>query len=385
MLALVLKCCLRSNGVQHCTALVKLSPGCQVLVVVTLFGKYESTIEYRESVMSVDKLITILPKAELHLHIEGSLEPKLMWQLAQKHQVQLPYNSVEAIAAAYNFSDLQSFLDLYYQGADVLRDEDDFYQLMRAYLQKCREDNVVHTEIMFDPQTHTERGIGFSVFMAGFSRAIEEAKQESGMSVQLIMSFLRHLSEESAFETLQNAEPYYQKITAIGLDSSEMGNPPEKFQRVFEKARELGFKLVAHAGEEGPPEYIWQAIQLLAVARIDHGVRCIEDSGLMDYLKAQRMPLTVCPLSNVKLCVVNLMSEHNILQLLENGLMVTVNADDPSYFGGYVNDNYRALHKALDLSEKQLIQLVKNSFEASFLPYEEKQRWLQKVDEAAQQ
>ena len=331
--------------------------------------------------MSVNKLIQILPKAELHLHIEGSLEPALMWQLAQKHGIQLPYSSVEAIAAAYQFSDLQSFLDLYYQGANVLRDEDDFYQLMRAYLLKCQADQVVHTEIMFDPQTHTERGIDFSVFMAGFSRAIEEANQATGISVQLIMSFLRHLSEDSAFETLQNAEPYYSQITAIGLDSSEAGNPPEKFQRVFEKARELGFKRVAHAGEEGPADYIWQAIQLLAVARIDHGVRCVEDPSLMDYLKAQRMPLTVCPLSNVKLCVVNHMSQHNILQLLDAGLIVTVNADDPSYFGGYINDNYRALHTSLNMTETQLIQLVKNSFEASFLPYEKKQYWLQKVDE----
>lgn len=330
--------------------------------------------------MSVIDLIQQLPKTELHLHIEGSLEPKMMWELAQKHEITLPYDSVEAIEAAYQFENLQSFLDLYYQGADVLRDQDDFYQLMMAYLHRCHEDNVVHTEIMFDPQTHTERGIGFEVFMAGFTKAIDEAKAKWGMSVYLIMSFLRHLSEESAFDTLAAAEPYYDKITAVGLDSSELGNPPEKFERVFTKAKALGFKRVAHAGEEGPAAYIWQAIKLLDVQRIDHGVRCIEDPELMAYLKQTQLPLTVCPQSNLKLCVIDHMAEHNILELLDAGLCVMVNSDDPSYFGGYVNQNYVALCEHLKMQDSQLSQLVKNSVNASFLPNEEKSRLCSEID-----
>lgn len=335
--------------------------------------------------MSVTELIKKLPKAELHLHIEGSLEPQMMWNLAQKHGVTLPYESVEAIAAAYNFSDLQSFLDLYYQGADVLRDEDDFFQLMWAYLLKCKEDNVVHTEIMFDPQTHTARGIGYPVFMAGFAKAIEKAKTELDISVKLILSFLRHLSEEDALTTLRDAEAYYPMVSAIGLDSSELGNPPEKFVRAFAKAKALGFKLVAHAGEEGPPEYVWGALDLLNVDRVDHGVRSIEDDALMKRLITEKMPLTVCPLSNLKLCVVDDMAQHNILQLLDAGVRVTVNADDPSYFGGYMNDNFVALHNALDMSQAQLVALVKNSFDASFISDSDKTYWKNKVDEIVAQ
>lgn len=324
-------------------------------------------------------LIERLPKAELHLHIEGTLEPELMWSLAKKHAVLLPYKSVEAIKDAYQFDSLQSFLNLYYKGADVLRDEDDFFALMWAYLCKCKNQNIVHTEVMFDPQTHTQRGIAFNVFMQGFDRAIRKAQNELGISVYLIMSFLRHLSEADAIETLQQATPYYTMITAVGLDSSEMGNPPSKFQKVFAQARNVGFKLVAHAGEEGPPEYIWQALQLLKVDRIDHGVRSIEDDDLMTYLHAQQIPLTICPLSNVKLRVIEDMRQHNILVLMERGLLVTVNSDDPSYFGGYMNENYHAIANNLPINEALMKTLIANNFQASFLPHNDKQRWLTEI------
>lgn len=330
--------------------------------------------------MTIQALIAALPKVELHLHIEGTLEPQMMWDLAQKHQIALPYDSVDAIAQAYQFSDLQSFLDLYYQGADVLRDEDDFFALMWAYLLRCKEDNVVHTEIMFDPQTHTHRGVGFDVFMPGFIKAIARAKEELGISVYLIMSYLRHLSEDDALQTLEQAENYYSHITAVGLDSSEVGNPPEKFTRVFERSRALGFKCVAHAGEEGPPEYIWSALDVLKVDRIDHGVRSAEDPTLMSRLIESKMPLTVCPLSNLKLCVVDDMAQHNILSLLDAGVTATVNSDDPSYFGGYMNDNFHALEQALGMNETQLKQLAKNSFAASFLSLSEKQKWIDIID-----
>ena len=330
--------------------------------------------------MTIQALIAALPIVELHLHIEGTLEPQMMWDLAQKHQIALPYDSVDAIAQAYQFSDLQSFLDLYYQGADVLRDEDDFFALMWAYLLRCKEDNVVHTEIMFDPQTHTHRGVGFDVFMPGFIKAIARAKEELGISVYLIMSYLRHLSEDDALQTLEQAENYYSHITAVGLDSSEVGNPPEKFTRVFERSRALGFKCVAHAGEEGPPEYIWSALDVLKVDRIDHGVRSAEDPTLMSRLIESNMPLTVCPLSNLKLCVVDDMAHHNILSLLDAGVTATVNSDDPSYFGGYMNDNFHALEQALGMNETQLKQLAKNSFAASFLSLSEKQKWIDIID-----
>ena len=330
--------------------------------------------------MAIEKLIQGLPKAELHLHIEGSLEPALMWQLANKHQVELPYSSVAEIEAAYQFDDLQSFLDLYYAGADVLRDEDDFFELMWSYLNKCRQENIVHAEIMFDPQTHTQRGIGFEVFMAGFERAITQARQQWGMSTLLIMSFLRHLPEADAFSTLEEASPYYDQIAAIGLDSSELGHPPEKFERVFARVRELGFKIVAHAGEEGPADYIWQAIKLLGVDRIDHGVKCQQDQKLVEYLIQHQLPLTVCPLSNLKLKVIEKMDHHNILQLLEAGMLVTVNSDDPTYFGGYLNENYRQLHAALGMNTAQLKQLLINSFKASFLPESQKQHWIDDIN-----
>ncbi|WP_299074512.1 adenosine deaminase [uncultured Paraglaciecola sp.] len=320
-----------------------------------------------------------LPKVELHLHIEGSLEPELMMALAEKHQVELPYGNIQEVKQAYNFENLQSFLDLYYFGASVLQDEDDFYQLMWHYLLKCKQDNVVHAEIMFDPQTHTQRGIGFEIFMAGFKRAMQQAEQEWGQSSLLIMSFLRHLSEASAIETLQAAKPYLEDICAVGLDSGELGNPPEKFVQVFEMAKSLGLKRVAHAGEEGPPEYVWGAINSLDVQRVDHGVRSIEDPKLIEYLKQSQLPLTVCPLSNTKLKVFDHMEQHNILVLLELGLMVTINADDPSYFGGYLNDNYFAVIDHLAIEQHHLLQLVTNSFNASFMSTALKVEWLSQL------
>ncbi|MGS2720225.1 adenosine deaminase [Paraglaciecola aestuariivivens] len=323
--------------------------------------------------------VAALPKTELHLHIEGSLEPELMMALAKKHQVTLPYANIAEVKAAYNFADLQSFLDLYYLGASVLIDEDDFYELMWRYLCQCKKDNVVHTEIMFDPQTHTERGIDFSVFMRGFKRAMQQAEQEWGQSSLLIMCFLRHLSEQSAIDTFKAATPYLADICAVGLDSGELGNPPEKFARVFALAKEQGIKRVAHAGEEGPAEYIWGALKCLDVHRIDHGVRCTEDDKLIGFLQDSQHPLTVCPLSNTKLKVFQYMQDHNILALLDKGLLVTVNADDPSYFGGYLNDNFFALIDHLPIQKAQLEQLIKNGFTGSFLPEDKKQFWLEKV------
>lgn len=330
--------------------------------------------------MPLSSIIKTIPKAELHLHIEGSLTPELMWRLAQKHNIALPYASVEDIQAAYNFTDLQSFLDIYYAGAGVLIDEDDFFSLMWDYLQRCHEENIVHAEIMFDPQTHTQRGIGFDVFMPGFLKAMDKAQEEFGISSLLIMSFLRHLPESEALETLAAAEPYYAHISAVGLDSSEMGHPPSKFERVFKKAKALGFKIVAHAGEEGPPSYIWEAIKLLDVDRIDHGVRCQEDKELVDFLKKSQIPLTVCPLSNLKLCVIDDMREHNILKLLEAGLLVTVNSDDPTYFGGFLNANYEALYHALGTDENTIKTLAANSFKASFLSDERKAYFIGEIE-----
>lgn len=324
--------------------------------------------------------VASLPKVELHLHIEGSLEPDLMMALAEKHQVELPYANIEEVKNAYNFEDLQSFLDLYYFGASVLQDEDDFYQLMWNYLLKCKEDNVVHVEIMFDPQTHTERGIGFDIFMRGFKRAIKQAEQEWGQSCLLIMSFLRHLTEQSAIQTLEAATAYLADITAVGLDSGELGNPPEKFTQVFKMAKELGLKRVAHAGEEGPADYVWGALKALDVQRIDHGVRSVEDPALIEFLIQSQHPLTVCPLSNTKLKVFKHMQEHNVLQLLDLGLMATINADDPSYFGGYLNDNFFAIIDHLPIEKHHLHQLVRNSFNASFMSEEHKMKWLEKID-----
>ena len=329
--------------------------------------------------MNAIELIQALPKAELHVHIEGTFEPELMFAIAQRNQIQIPYQSVEEVKQAYNFHNLQSFLDIYYAGANVLVHEQDFYNLAWAYFEKCAEDKVVHTEMFFDPQTHTERGVEFATVIAGLKRACQDAQQKLGISSQLIMCFLRHLSEEKAFETLEQALPFKDEIIAVGLDSSEVGHPPAKFERVFAKAREAGFLIVAHAGEEGPPEYVWEALDLLKVNRIDHGVRSEEDKQLMARLIAEKMPLTVCPLSNLKLCVVNDMKEHNIRRLLQQGVHVTVNSDDPSYFGGYMNDNFIAIQQALDLSNEELKQLAINSFEASFISDQEKQKWIAEI------
>ena len=287
--------------------------------------------------MNQVELIRVLPKAELHVHIEGTFEPELMFEIAQRNHIQIPYQSVEEIKQAYNFHNLQSFLDIYYAGANVLVHEQDFYDLAWAYFEKCAEDKVVHTEMFFDPQTHTERGVEFATVLNGLKRACTDAKDKLGISSQLIMCFLRHLSEEDAFKTLEQALAFKDDIIAVGLDSSEVGHPPSKFERVFAKAREAGFLIVAHAGEEGPPEYVWEALDLLRVNRIDHGVRSDEDPALLQRLIDEKMPLTVCPLSNLKLCVVEDMAEHNIHRLLKQGVHVTINSDDPSYFGGYMD------------------------------------------------
>ena len=329
------------------------------------------------------ELIRALPKAELHVHIEGTFEPGLMFEIAQRNQIAIPYQSVEEVKQAYNFHNLQSFLDIYYAGANVLIHEQDFYDLAWAYFEKCAADHVVHTEMFFDPQTHTGRGIAFATVINGLQRACDDAQRKLGISSRLIMCFLRHLSEEAAFETLEQALPFKAQIIAVGLDSSELGHPPSKFERVFAKARELGFLTVAHAGEEGPAEYVWEALDLLKVNRIDHGVRSEEDPQLMQRLIAEKMPLTVCPLSNLKLCVVNDMAEHNIRRLLQQGVQVTVNSDDPSYFGGYMNDNFIAVAEALELSNEELKQLAVNSFEASFISEEEKQQWKAQIEKLA--
>jgi len=333
--------------------------------------------------MNQIELIQALPKAELHVHIEGTFEPELMFAIAQRNHIDIPYKSVDEVKQAYNFHNLQSFLDIYYAGANVLVVEQDFYDLAMAYFEKCAADKVVHTEMFFDPQTHIDRGIAFAVVINGLQRACDEAKAKFGITSHLIMCFLRHLSEEAAFKTLEQALPFKDQIIAVGLDSSEVGHPPAKFERVFAKAREEGFLVVAHAGEEGPAEYIWEALDLLKVNRVDHGVRSEEDPKLMQRLIAEKMPLTVCPLSNLKLCVVDDMAKHNIRRLLQQGVHVTVNSDDPSYFGGYMNDNFIAIAEALDLSNNELKQLAKNSFEASFISDAEKQKWFQQIDALA--
>lgn len=324
-----------------------------------------------------------LPKAELHLHLEGSLEPELMFKLAQRNQITLPFDSIEAIRAAYEFSNLQDFLDIYYQGANVLQTEQDFYDLTWAYLERCYQQNVRHVEPFFDPQTHTDRGIPFGTVINGIHQALQDAKTKFGISSYLIMCFLRHLPETAALTTLEQALPYKDKIIAVGLDSSEKGFPPELFERVFAKARAEGWLTVAHAGEEGPADYIKQAIDLLKVKRIDHGVRCVEDPQLVEHLIQTQMPLTVCPLSNLKLCVFKDIREHNILELLERGVKVTINSDDPAYFGGYMTENFIAVADALSMTKTQAIQLAQNSFEASFLPTAAKATWKQQLQALA--
>ena len=322
-----------------------------------------------------------MPKAELHLHIDGSLQASRLLQLAAKNSVSLPYATVEEVEAAYDFADLQSFLDLYYLGASVLQDEDDFYHLMMDYLLKCKEQNVVHTEVMVEPQTYAPNGVSFATMMGGFDRAIAEAQAGWGQSVLLILSFLRHLSEQECLATLAEAEPYKDQFVAIGLASSELGHPPDKFVRLYAAAKEQGYKAVAHAGEEGPPQFVWDALELLAVDRIDHGVRSIEDAALMSKLVVEQVPLTVCPLSNVRLRVFERMADHNILKLLDDGVCVTVNSVDPAYFGGYMNENFIAMEAELGLNREQALQLARNSFAASFLSEDRIARYIEQVNQ----
>jgi adenosine deaminase len=315
-----------------------------------------------------DRLIRRLPKVELHLHIEGTLEPEMMFSLAAKHGIPLPYGSVDAVRAAYQFSDLQSFLDLYYAGCNVLRDRRDFYALAMAYFARAHADNVVHAELFFDPQSHTARGVPMEVVIGGLRDAMEDALRRFGLSSELILCFLRHLSEDEALAVLDAALPFRSDILGVGLDSGERGNPPSKFERAFARARALGLRPVAHAGEEGPPAYIREALDLLKVERIDHGVRCDEDPALVERLVREQIPLTVCPLSNLKLCVVRELGAHNFARLLRRGVAVTINSDDPAYFGGYIGENYRATAAALELTPDELVRVAENAVRASFLP-----------------
>lgn len=326
-------------------------------------------------------LLAAAPKAELHMHIEGSLEPELIFELARRNGVSLSYPSVEALRAAYAFTDLQSFLDIYYAGASVLLTEQDFEDMAWAYFQRAAADNVVHAELFFDPQTHTERGVPIGVVINGLTRGIRRARQELGLSAALILCFLRHLSEDDAFATLEAALPYREHFIGVGLDSSEVGHPPEKFARVFARCRELGLHVVAHAGEEGPPAYVWSALDVLKVERIDHGVRSLEDPALVERLRAQGMALTVCPLSNVKLCVFPDMAQHNLVRLLRAGLKATINSDDPAYFGGYMNANFQAAFDALpELGPAEAYTLARNSLEASFVDAGQRARWIEQLD-----
>ena len=330
--------------------------------------------------MNITEYIKKIPKAELHLHIEGTFEPELMFEIAQRNQVKIPYQSVEEVKKAYQFSCLQDFLDIYYAGASVLLYEKDFYDLTMAYFKHCAEENVVHTEIMFDPQTHTKRGVSFETVINGIQKAREDAKEKYGISSLLIMSYLRHLSEEDAFETLEQSLPYKHLIKAVGLDSSEKGNPPSKFQKVFEASVKEGYVPVAHAGEEGPAEYIWEALDLLKISRIDHGNNCLTDEVLVKKLVDEKIALTVCPLSNLELKVVDDLKDHPLKKMLNLGLKATVNSDDPAYFGGYMNANFLQTAEALDLTKEDVKTLVKNSFEYSLLSDDEKQKYLIQVE-----
>lgn len=330
--------------------------------------------------MDIKELIKKIPKAELHLHIEGTLEPELFFKLAQRNHISIPYKSVEELRNAYQFDCLQDFLDIYYKGTQVLITEQDFFDLTWAYLTQCKEQNIVHTEIMFDPQSHTERGISFETVISGISRACQQAKQEFKITSFLIMSYLRHLSEESAFEILECSKPYKHLIKAVGLDSSELGFPPSKFQRVFEASIAEGYIPLAHAGEEGPPEYIWEALDLLKIVRIDHGNRCLEDADLIKEIIKREIALTVCPLSNTALQVVNDMKEHPLRKMLHSGLKITINSDDPAYFGGQLIANFEAIIESLVLNEKEIVELVKNSFQYSLLDEDEKLKRISEIE-----
>ncbi len=319
------------------------------------------------------------PKTELHLHIEGTLEPELMFSLAKRNNVKIPFKNINDVKSAYNFSNLESFLNIFYQGSNVLIKEEDFFDLTWAYVLKCKEDNVVHTEIFFDPQTHVNRGIDFDVVINGIHKALVKANKEFGLTSKIIMCFLRHLDEKSAFEILDQALDHKDKIIGVGLDSSELNNPPRKFEKVFKKAIQNNFLTVAHAGEEGSPEYIWEALNLLKVKRIDHGVQCFKDKKLVKKLLDDQIPLTVCPLSNIKLCVFKKLQDHNLKKLLDSGLMVMVNSDDPAYFGGYINKNLIETQAALDLSKEDIKKLIINSFKSSFLTESKKKEWIKKI------
>ena len=326
------------------------------------------------------ELIKKLPKAELHLHIEGTLEPELMFKLAKRNKIAIPFKSIDEVKFAYNFNNLQSFLDIYYNGTNVLINKQDFFDLTWSYMVRCKENNIVHTEIFFDPQTHTSRGIEFDLIVSGINEALLKGKKELGISSKIIMCFLRHLSEKEAFKILDQAINHKNKIVGVGLDSSEIGNPPRKFEKVFDKAIEEGFLTVAHAGEEGSSEYIWEALNFLKVKRIDHGVKCLEDKKLTEKLTAEQIPLTVCPLSNVKLCVYKKLRDHNLKIMLDKGLMVMVNSDDPAYFGGYLNANLIESQRALNLSKEDIKKLVINSFKSSFLNESKKKIWIDVIN-----
>jgi len=329
--------------------------------------------------MSLLEFIKKSPKAELHLHIEGTLEPELMFELAKRNNIKIPFNNINEAKKAYNFNNLESFLKIYYEGAKVLIKEQDFFDLTWAYVLKCKEDNIVHTEIFFDPQAHTDRGINFNIVINGIYKALKKAEKEFGLSFKIIMCFLRHLNEEEGFKILDQAIAHKDKIFGVGLDSSETGNPPSKFKKLFKKAIENNFITVAHAGEEGPPEYMWEALNLLNVKRIDHGVQCLKDEKLVEKLSKNQIPLTVCPLSNIKLRVFNKLEDHNIKKMLDKKLMVMVNSDDPAYFGGYLNKNLIETQAALNLSQDEVKTLLINSFKSSFLNEEKKRQWISKI------
>ncbi len=329
---------------------------------------------------SITKFINKSPKTELHLHIEGSLEPELMFKLSKRNKVEIPFKSVEEIRSAYNFTNLDSFLKIYYEGSNVLINEEDFFDLTWEYILRCKQDNIVHTEIFFDPQSHLPRGVSFDTVIKGIHKALQKAKGEFNISSKIIMCFLRHLDEESCFDVLNQACKHKDKIIGVGLDSSEKGNPPSKFKKLFEQAIAEGFLTVAHAGEEGPPEYIWDSLNLLKIKRVDHGVQCLNDEKLVEKLVKDQIPLTVCPLSNVKLCVFDKLENHNLKKMLDKGLRVMVNSDDPAYFGGYLNKNLIETSKALNLELFDVKKLIENSFKSSFLNNEDKKNWLKKIN-----
>jgi adenosine deaminase len=329
--------------------------------------------------MSLLEFIKKSPKAELHLHIEGTLEPEQMFALARRNNIQIPFKNINEAKKAYNFSNLESFLKIYYEGAKVLIKEQDFFDLTWAYALKCKEDNIVHTEIFFDPQTHTKRGINFDIVINGIYNALQKAQKEFGLSFKIIMCFLRHLDEEEGFKVLDQAIVHKDKIYGVGLDSSEMGNPPNKYEKLFKKAIEYGFITVAHAGEEGPPEYMWEVLNLLNVKRIDHGIQCLKDEKLVEKLSESQIPLTVCPLSNIKLRVFNKLEDHSLKKMLDKKLMVMVNSDDPAYFGGYLNQNLIETQAALNLSKNEVKTLLINSFKSSFLSEEKKKEWINQI------